>query len=126
MSKKYFETKEFKDLNKDWEKKLKKSGFDDIETKHDKETGYVHKQEFKVEHSYVVYFEKCGTYLRSGKVKDAIDAFILEKHCEGVSNHEISNQLRQYKFRPLTHQAVALRLIKILSVAGIEPVSFRF
>ena len=123
--KKYYETKEAIKEQKQWAKKLKESGFNDIETGYDKETGYVHKQEFKVELANVVYFEKCSSFLHSGKIKDKLDLFIFEKHCEGLSTRDTEKLLKEFKFRSLDHVNIYRRLIRILASAGIEPITFK-
>lgn len=119
--KKYYETTDFKDLQKKWYKKLEKSGFNN----NDKlDTQDVPSQRFKVEPEFIEYFHYCEKYLASGALTDKVDLFIFEYHCLGYSNREIVELLEVKKLRHLKHTAVDERLLKILKKAGIRPVDF--
>jgi hypothetical protein len=126
VKKKFYETNSFKKLNAEWEKKLKKSGFVDIETKSELESGIVAKQQVKVDHERVVYFEQCATYLHKTKFEDSLDRVIFELHCEGHSNVRISEILKEKKLKALDRSSVDRRILAILKKAGITPVSFNF
>lgn len=119
--KKFYETTEFQKLNSAWSKKLKCSGFDDIETKKDIQTDHVNKQEFNVDHGLVLHNQKCSAHLNSGKMKDILDLFIFEKYCEGMSLRQIEGELIKFKFKRISKDTIHRRILRILQIADIEP-----
>jgi hypothetical protein len=126
MSKKFYETSDFNKENIEWQAKLKKSGFVDIETSANIKIDVIEKQKFQHDPAFLAYNEVCVAFLNSGKIKDKLDLFIFEKHCEGMSNAEISKLLKVFKFRQLDTSTVDRRVLRILSSAGIKPILFNF
>jgi hypothetical protein len=126
MKKKFYQTEEFKTLEKEWANKLKKAGFVDIETLASRKHNTIERQKIKVDRAQVIYNQKCILHLNSGLIVDEIDHFIFEKHCDGISNIKISDLLKIHKIKRLSPRAVDLRLVRILKNAGIEPIKFNF
>ena len=128
MSKKksVYETEEFKKLQKEWYKKAKETGFDDIESGQQQNYDTIAKQEFVPDHARVVYFERCLAFYHKTKWEDKTDDFIFYQHCMGTSNHQIVNMLVAAELKPLKKSAIAERVIKILKIADIEPILFTF
>jgi hypothetical protein len=124
-NKKFYETKSFKQLSKEWDQHLAASGFEDIESASDRESNSVTKQHITVDHSKIAYNEACIAYLESGAVKDTLDAFIFEKHCEGVSSRDISMLLESHGFKALDRRSVDRRILKVLKTANIEAIEMR-
>jgi hypothetical protein len=130
--KKFYETDEFKKLEKIWNKKLSESGFKDTESIEERELDKITKQEFTVNHQQIDYFRDCRTYLTSGKITDKLDLFIFEQHVDGRSNVEIQTLIvdinktlkRGEKLKELDRRNIDRRLIKILNTANIEPFKF--
>lgn len=118
--------KEFRKLQEHWYGILAKTtDFVDIETIDDMEKGYCPKQHGPaLDLEKDAYFEQCEAFANLGTLKDQLDMFILDKHCEGVSNRDISKLLGSHGFKALTSRAIDLRLRKILTKAGIDPITF--
>lgn len=113
-----FETSGFKKLNQEWQKKLKESGFKDIESSTAIDRNYISSQEFEVDAERIEYIHLCESYFNSGKIKDKTDLEIFEMHCEGISNQEIS------KIIGVDSSTVDRRLGRILKEAKINPIKF--
>lgn len=124
LNKKFFETKDFKKLNREWQRKLKETGFDEMESQSNMDNNSVTKQEFKIDPAWVAYNHKCQIFLNSGSISDKIDLFIFTQHCEGISNVEISKALPDKGFPTLDRRSVDRRLLKLLKQANIEPIDF--
>lgn len=124
--KKFYETDEAKRTIREWNKKLKDSGFKDIESSSYVENDSIRKEEITVNHASVVYFQKCSQYLHSTAIKDPTDRFIFEQHCDGVSNREIANKMVSQGLKPIHTANVDRRLLRILNLAGIKPIKFNF
>jgi hypothetical protein len=82
-TKKYYETNEFKKINREWEQKLKESGFIDIEEPKRRNTPNIQKQEIKYCEKQENHFDMCREYLNSGKIKDETYLYIFNLYCEG-------------------------------------------
>ena len=124
MKKKFFETNEFKRLNKEWYSKLKASGFVDTESTSSIEADSVVKQEFAVDHKWVEYNQQCVLFLESGVLTEKLDLFIFELHCDGRSNREIARLMVGSEFKPLHASNIDRRLNRILEIAKIKPINF--
>ena len=99
-----FKTKEFLKLHRDWAKKLKKSGFEDIERKE----GVLKTSSMEnVRNLYTVeqfnikeeYYRLAGQFLHEYKFKTQVDKRIWELHSEGVS---VRNIIKKLKHRGIT------------------------
>lgn len=125
MKKKYWETKEFKDLQKREYARLKESGFVDIETSNAMKNNIIDKQIFIIEPLKIVYFQKCEAYLNLNLLTDMTDVFIFEQHTEGRSRSEISLLLvDKVGLKKLKDVAISNRILRILKEAGIQPIEF--
>jgi hypothetical protein len=124
--KKYYETNDFKKLQKDWYKKLKDTGFNDIETDVEREGNFV-KQENKhreIDTVRINYFQNCQDFLHSGVLTDTIDLFIFEKHCEGYSSNKLSTLLKNELGHSIHRSSIDRRILNILKRAQIKPIDF--
>jgi hypothetical protein len=109
-TKKYYETNEFKKINKEWEKKLKESGFSDIEKPDVRFSNKIRKEEIELCEKTENHFDMCRDYLNSGKIKNQLDFEIFSLYCEGHSTRTIESRLNKV----LTHMAISTRINKIL------------
>jgi hypothetical protein len=113
--KKFFETKEFSDLNKTWEKKLAESGFDDIEKG---DTAHIIQKQIVTVHQTKVsvgldYYQFCNAILRDHTFHRDVDRAIFELHTEGSSDREISTWLKASVFRDYSHMQVSRIILRI-------------
>lgn len=111
-TKKYYETKEFQQLNKEWESKLKESGFSDIEKPSKRYTNVIQNEEFEYCEKKENHFDICREYLNSGRIKDELDVKIFSLYCEGYSLREIEAKINGR----LTKTPLAYRINKLLEI----------
>ena len=111
-TKKYYETKEFQQLNKEWENKLKESGFSDIEDKDVRFSNLIRKENIEVCEKKENHFDLCREYLNNGEIKDELDLKIFTLYCEGFTVRGIEKKLKN----TLKHVAISYRINKILEV----------
>lgn len=91
-----FRTKEFLKLQKEWYKKLKQSGFEDLEFfgENGEPTHNMLNQSLaNIRKTYspqsFYYFNRAGWFLHHGWFLDKLEHDIWELHCEGLSNYQI-------------------------------------
>jgi hypothetical protein len=118
--KKYYETKSFKKEYDEWNKRLHDSGFQDVETDYDRKHRTGRMNYFDVDPVRLAYHERCEALLQQGLITDPINLFIFEKHCEGMSNRDITTCLRAV-IGPTDTRTVDRRLNKMLLEADIKP-----
>lgn len=123
-NKKFYETSDFKKLNSQWNKKLKDSGFVDIETPLATKNSTVDKQIFAIDPQAIAYISNCERYLRSGQLTDKHDLFIFERHCQGLTQQEIFEEMQTTNLKPLARKTISDRILDILKRANIKPVEF--
>jgi hypothetical protein len=92
-TKKYYETNEFKKINREWEQKLKESGFSDIEKPDVRFSNKIRKEEIELCEKQENHFDMCREYLNSGKIKSIRNRSIFELYCEGFSIREIEDRI---------------------------------
>ncbi len=114
---KFYETKEFLELNAEWDKKLEDSGFEDIEKT--EYNDFVRPQEFtkrkvKYEGGFD-YYKYCQLVLREYDFKRDIDRFIFECHTEGLSVRDIEIRLAETSVRKLKYRVISDIINKIKS-----------
>lgn len=124
MAKRFYETDAFITTQKEWYKKLKDDGFNDIETAKQTKTNSFDKQTIQVDPKAILYMSLCENYLRTGKITNKLDLFIFEKHVDGLNQQQTAELLVGNKLRKLSQQAVSLRIANILKIAGITPFEF--
>ncbi len=97
-----FKSKEFKDLQNVWYKKLAASGFNDLED--EKEFLKKHSLSALIQHTsgrleYVAvkqeYYRLASHFLHDYHFPDAITKYIWKSHSEGLSMREISIRLKK-------------------------------
>lgn len=109
-----------KKLQNEWDKKLKESGFRDIEPPSEK-NGFLHKQILNLHTADITHFRACRDYLNSGKFESERDRYLFELYSDGLSYREIEKALReQDTYAPLTAMGVQKRINKILLKARIN------
>jgi hypothetical protein len=113
---KFYESEEFKTLNRSWKKKLKASGFKDIEISEDE----LVRHSFHLTQAYVSgtydYYLAAQEFLLQHKFKTELDRKIWEWHCEGRSCRYIASKLRRQSIFPhLNHNTIASRIRSIES-----------
>lgn len=125
--KKFFETPSFNKLQKEWYAKLKDGGFSDTETLRDIKKNNVNQQVITIDDEWLQYNDKCRAYHFSNKIQDPTDRLIFEKHCDGMSNREISTFLNKENLglKKLSYESIRQRILRILADAEIEPITFR-
>lgn len=125
-AKKFYETAEFKKLNKEWAKKLAESGFNDLEKNEDEyvvrpeeittkfnDDSFGSYVEF-VENSGLDYYQFCHQILRDFKFRNEMDRFVFEQYTEGRTEREIQRDLTGTNFRNVSNIAIHKIIKKIL------------
>lgn len=97
---KFYQTKKFKQLNKEWASKLKDSGFRDIEPNEDTLAPY--STRFLRHPHYVwelrlAYYSMCEAFLQKYTFKSEYEKVIWEYHANGLSEREIAKVLPPIK-----------------------------
>jgi len=126
-AKKFYETAEFKKLQKEWAKKLADSGFEDIEKNEDEHI--VRPQEFtlpanvkpdSMEYTEFVelaggldHYEFCQAVLREFNFTREIDRCIFELYAEGKTEREIQEMLPSLGHRAISNVAIHKIIHKI-------------
>lgn len=101
---KFWDTKEFKDLNNTWKKKLKKSGFDDVEQadgnlkRWDSHFFIVHHNP-TLYHAKEAYYRYANQFLHEHKFETRLEKFIWEKHAAGISLQDIVKAIKKTKMK---------------------------
>lgn len=131
-------SKEFKTLQRKWNKKLKQSGFEDIEyqdpdtkeyalkwspTKNFTKAFYREKENAGIYEAKETYFRLAGFMLHDYEFEDKIDKLIWEWHAEGKTMREISAQLKKkYKRKGLsvTHVKECIHKIRKIMLKKYE------
>lgn len=125
MSKKFYETDEFKKLNKEWSKKLKADGFHDAEFQSDQANNTITKQVFNPNVAHIAHMNACRDFLNSGKLTDPLDIAVFELYCEGKTSEEIATILPTIKVGwKRNSRKIRERIQKILSHSRIPSVLF--
>lgn len=99
-----FKTKEFRELQSKWYKKLRQQGFEDLERKAGRlKTGALQNishlyntEQFNIKEEY---YRLAGQFLHEHKFKSGIEKKIWELHSEGMS---IRNIVKKLKHRGVT------------------------
>lgn len=125
-AKKFYETAEFKKLNKEWAKKLAESGFNDLEKNEDEyvvrpeeittkfnDDSFGSYVEF-VENAGLDYYQFCHQILREFPFKRELDRVVFELYTEGTTEREISKKLKQTRHRGLDQSNVNRLIRRIL------------
>jgi len=103
---------EFLELQAKWDKKLKKSGFNDIEQRNDgnlkvSSQRIIRAQENATAHQAKVdYYRLAGQFLWEYPFKRGLDKFIWSLHAEGVSLRDISDEIKKKKHKTMTKNKV--------------------
>lgn len=104
-----YETEEFKELQKNWYKKLKEEGFVDIEKEKHGFKSYIYangaglvegkKNQYSATYrnSKIEYYRAAEHFLNEYKFKSNLDKVIWEYHSNGISTREISKLLADAK-----------------------------
>lgn len=95
---KFYNTKEFLELNAKWSKKLEKSGFEDIEYPNGTLklwTSYFFKTRYKenVYEAKEEYYRLANQFLHDYKFKTALDKKIWKYHASGMSQRLIDKKI---------------------------------
>lgn len=100
-------SKEFQKLQTEWYKKLKKSGFDDIEETEDllkwsAPKNLIHIRNRDKQHLFTIredYYRLAGYFLHDYGFTKESDRLVWEQHVEGTSIRDISKYLKIKKVR---------------------------
>ncbi len=113
MAKPFHKTKEFLKLKKEWDEKLEKAEFDDIDPKDNDDTTVIEPQKFtasnrkrQYDHGSPGYYEMCHAILRLFKFKKEIHKRIFELHTEGKSEREIADIVQKETKRKYDQKSV--------------------
>lgn len=111
---KYWESEEFKALNKRWKKKLKASGFKEIELGDDELVRYSYHLTQAYREGTADYYLKASEFLLTHTFKNKTDRLIWSLHADGRSCRQISSELAKRTAHPkLGHTAVHGRICAI-------------
>jgi glutamine synthetase adenylyltransferase len=118
-----YQTKEFKELQAKWAKKLEKDGFEDIETLDGKLKGISHADFFKAHYNQIdaqakeEYYRQAGYFLYEHKFKNELERKIWELHLEGVGIREIVKVLKKRRhkvYKRMVHEILRPLVEKLL------------
>ena len=112
--------KELTDAYKIWNKKLKDSGFLDIETHPYK----VIKQEIVRNELYECHFEACWQWFHKHRFKNEDESLVFELYCLGRSIREIEKELQSRNISGCGRDWIHLFIKKCLVMAEIKPIKF--
>lgn len=101
--KKFWQTQKFKEIQKEWEDKLKDSGFVDAENNNqltqNSANSYRTKNQVKIE-TKLRYYELLGQGHNEEKdYRDWVESYIMERRAWGISQRQISRELKDFKQR---------------------------
>jgi hypothetical protein len=119
VQKKFHETKEFKTLKNEWNEKLKKSGFVDIENADIELESSVTVQSEIIStaqtesHSGLEYYQFCQQILDEYKFQRSIDRQIFELHAEGRTLSEIKTWLDKNSLKKLSKMQISRIIIAV-------------
>lgn len=105
--------KDFKKLQREWDAKLKASGFEDIEQRHDgnlktwasarvfkeKRNGEYYENKAVYYQSVEEYYRLAGQFLHTYKFDSDKERLIWEKHADGMSMNEITAYMKKRRFK---------------------------
>lgn len=114
---KFYRTKAFFDLNKEWKAKLSEAGFTDLErgpTEYSElpPSVNVHTSRFKTREVTEEYFDLALEYLSHGKFKNTTQRHLWELHCQGLSLAEIAKEMKLGKSTVFYHVKLIKRRMK--------------
>lgn len=120
---KFYETSEFQTIKKEWDEKLRVSGFNDIEK--GKESTVIQPEVLSTIQSQALvgldYHQFCQQVLTEYHFKRPLDRMIFEKHAEGLSLSVIEEHLEKHAFRKLSKMQISriINDIKIKFLSGV-------
>jgi hypothetical protein len=114
------QSKELTELYKVWNKKLKDSGFKDIETHPYKVT----KQEIMRNELYECHFETCWQWFHRHKFRNKIESLVFELYCLGKSSREIEKELESQFISDWGKTTINEFIKECLKLAEIKPIRF--
>lgn len=96
--KKFYDSAEFKQLNKEWKDKLEKSGFKDVEREDGclktHASNFRSKEFLKNYQSKAEYYYMAAQFLNEYKFESVIEKTIWEKHSEGIGVRVIAKEFK--------------------------------
>ena len=131
----------FKELQSEWYKRLKDSGFKDLESESEREFGWVTKQSPTYDPTRYYHFKRCEAFLvqfwgglERCRWKDKLDVpskfhrlfdnpmnqFIFETYCQGATDRAIAGLLESHGFKGISHVGVYKRIQNLLKDAEID------
>jgi hypothetical protein len=114
---KYWETDKFKKEKKKWYKRLKSSGFKDIELGEDELVRYSFHLTDAYRSGTYDYYLKANEFLASFKFQTKLDQFIWSLHSEGNSCRQISTQLSKHPIFPdASHEFVRTKIASLEAI----------
>lgn len=118
-SKKFWDSEEFQKLNKKWQRKLEKSGFEDIEQPDGNlkkwSASYARIRYKKTSAAAKeTYYRYAGQFNYDYTFINPVDRLIWQYHSEGVSIRDIAKILRKKRF-PLKTEKAINQIIKKLA-----------
>lgn len=110
MSQKFHKTKTFLELDKEWKKKLKDSGFNDIEDESENiDRGSWDFRTTKVMNSFNTkseYYYRATQFLNDYNFDTALDKTVWMYHAEAIGVRDISKLLIKLKICKLRHVSI--------------------
>lgn len=114
----FYETDSFKELNSQWQTKLKDSGFQDIEEHTEPHHQHIYgpgfstrSNRFKTKESTEEYVACIDSFINRDKFNSELEKTIIILHADGVSSIEIGKKLNKSRFCIYYHiKAVTKRI----------------
>lgn len=92
---KFYESKEFQQMNRKWKKKLKASGFKDIERSEHQLRVYSYQVYDSYDPAVADYYVKAEAFLLNHKFENEFDKIIWELHSQGQSVRKIQSHFEK-------------------------------
>jgi hypothetical protein len=114
---KFYETLDAQREIKKWKKKLKASGFRDIERSEMELSSYSFEVAQKYNRETVDYYAKCSEFLHNHTFPTKLDEFIWSEHADGRSLRDISSKLESHDiYPPLKKDAIRGHIVRLEAI----------
>lgn len=115
---KFYETVEFKKINRKWKKKLKASGFKDIESNEFTLQHFSYEIAYKHNTFTLDYYSKCDSFLLTHTFPNQIDKLIWQMHADGKSVRQIEaylllNGISEISYRTVHNKIKAIEAVML-------------
>lgn len=107
-------SKDYRKLQAEWDRKLKKSGFEDIEQRNGEfknrvtSNGSPSRLDPATFEAWQTYYRLAGQFLHEHQFDSPIERQIWELHADGLSAHKIAVILKKQRIRKKSHDTISI------------------